>query len=84
MKLNKGLLLGIIILAFASIVFSEDALSWSGATHRILSNHAALRSASNQADYFVNYLGFKNGLEESFTWGKKQKAIEWMQDGCSA
>lgn len=67
---------------FISIVFAENALSFSGATHRILSNHGVLNSVLKKDNYLVNYLGFQDGLGEIFKWqDKKQSVIEWVQDG---
>jgi len=82
MKLNRILSISIMILILISIVFAENALSWSGTTHRILSNHGALNSVLKKDNYLFNYLGFQDGLGEIFEWqDKKQSVTEWMREG---
>jgi hypothetical protein len=80
MKLNRRISSSIMVVIVISIVLAENALSWSGATHRILSNHGALNSVLKKGNYLVNYLGFQDGLGEIFFNGKiKSKALS---NGC--
>jgi hypothetical protein len=76
------ILLTITILALLSCVCIESVLSFSGATHRILSDYAASNSVLNKENYLVDYLGFQNGLQEPLKWKDKSQTVSlWMQDG---
>jgi len=80
--MKRMILLTITILVLLSCVCIESVLSFSGATHRILSYYAASNSVLNKENYLFNYLGFQEGLLEPLKWeGKSQRIIVWMQDG---
>jgi len=80
--MKRIILLTIAILVLLSCICIESVLSFSGATHRILSYYAVSNSVLNKENYLVNYLGFQNGLQEPLKWeGKSQTVSLWMQDG---
>ena len=82
--MKRMILLTIAILVILGCVSIESVLSFSGATHKILSDYAANNSVLNKENYLVNYLGFQNGLQEPLTWKDKSQTQTinlWLQEG---
>lgn len=79
-KSNYGLLFFIIIIF--SFVFSNNALSWDGNTHKQLSEYGADSSVLSMAkgDYLKG-IGFIKGINTKLKWGSEKTVKEWLAVG---